>query len=1413
MLALLAGDAFGQPLLPGRLFPSGAAQDSFAVADFDGDGIVDFAVGTPNVGDLAHPRGISLLKGDGKGRFLPPKHVATIEGFGYIRFVATADLNGDGRPDLVLARGGSELRVGSVDVLLGNGDGSFQPQKGFDVGTDPRLIIAGDINADGALDLVVANEGSADWAPPATPDLSILLGYGDGTFAPQTRISTASSVDSMVLGDFNGDGKPDLVINNFFGPFGTDSYGLQFLAGDGDGAFAPPIWIAAGLIPSHVVAGDFNEDGYLDLAIDSNTQEALGVAVLAGRGDGTFSAPAEVIAGAPPATGLSVADVDGDGKQDLITWEDIYVYLGSGRGTFTQKGHFLASPTQFVQVGDFNSDGRLDLAIASTGGEAPFDDPRTRDIGVLLGKGDGAFFAASPEPTGDGDSPLVLGGPSIVAGDFNSDGSEDLAVTNAGSDDVSVLVGRGDGQFAPQARYPVGASPVALAVGDVNHDGHPDIITANAGSSDLSVLRGRGDGTFETEVRISLDNTPASVALGDFNADGNVDMVVAYPNSLFVIGILLGRGDGAFLPPYSPPIFEAASLTSASVTVGDFDGDGTQDVAAANFIGGGIILYLNQGDGSFQRSSVDTGYGVNTSVMTSVVTGDLNGDGKPDFVAVDLYNWQISVTFNFGGGVFGGARRYSVAPYPYGATISDIDGDGVPDVVVANEFRFADDFRGNVAIFRNHGDGQLEPPVAYASGAQPHSVVVADFNGDGNQDLALAIFGGTSVLLAQPDLDGDGVPDSIDACLDSDGDGAGDPQFSQACPADNCPLVPNPDQKDTDGDGIGDACDNCPTVKNPGQSDSNADGSGDACQPALTLVSIERTDPSTLAVDIRTTDPNGDRLAGHYELIETRQSNIFLRDLLSTSNCQAAFLPEGKPGEGIAFLRIAQFGQGVLLDLASASRELGLDCGASGEPVYLLGYGRCDAINEADLTPSLELYFAVPPQSICIVKSGVGGAINAASPRYDVVLLSHDVSGATLSVPLSTEVGGDFDPTHPKTLDISNLDPTTDHAIRITVSDGNSLPVSIQAPFSFQGELTMVITNTASGGGNGGLPPQALIAPVASSECDRPGAGVVSLDGSASHDQDAGGTIVAYEWFRDFGMASQQLLGSGARLSTILPLGATSVTLRVTDGDGMTGLASALATVVDTRPPALSLSASSTQLWPPNHRLVPVQVGWQATDTCDPAATVMLVSVTSSEPDDTPSGDDGNTTGDVADAALGTADGLVDLRAERSGDGAGRTYTLTYSASDGSGNHVSSLVIVTVPHDLGSGPEPLVMQVEPAGSGGQAHLFWSSVPEAVAYDLIEGDLDQVSRQEGQLSLGPVRVLARGASGTSYTEPAPAPQPAPGKAFFYLLQSWSAAGASGYGTATAPWPEQPSYCDGGCPGTLGGAVASSRQHVR
>ncbi|HUD72436.1 MAG TPA: hypothetical protein VMQ62_10780, partial [Dongiaceae bacterium] len=283
----------------------------------------------------------------------------------------------------------------------------------------------------------------------------------------------------------------------------------------------------------------------------------------------------------------------------------------------------------------------------------------------------------------------------------------------------------------------------------------------------------------------------------------------------------------------------------------------------------------------------------------------------------------------------------------------------------------------------------------------------------------------------------------------------------------------------------------------------------------------------------------------------------------------------------------------------------------------------------------------------------------------------------------------------PRRADITALEAGVGHRLVLTVTDGRTPAVSAEAAFLPEGQSLLVINQ----------PPRAAAEIPEAVECDRPGGGAVLLDASGSSDPDDGADeasdIVRYEWFLDPGGAMTPL-ADGKVATAVLPLGAASIALRVTDQAGESDTTTLATAVRDTTAPAFQIIAAPSRLWPPNHKRVRVGVALVATDLCDPHPLVALASATSSEPDDAPGPGDGVTTGDIAGADLGTADAEVFLRAERDDNGPGRTYRLAYTARDASGNSSPAVGSVTVPRSRAGLDPRRALRPEPFPAGAVA---------------------------------------------------------------------------------------------------------------
>lgn len=317
-----------------------------------------------------------------------------------------------------------------------------------------------------------------------------------------------------------------------------------------------------------------------------------------------------------------------------------------------------SNPT-FVDVADFNGDGRLDLVTTNTSDDT---------LSVLLGDGTGGF--APPTSAAVGNGAIALS-----AGDFDGDGVLDIATADYGDDTITLLLGRGDGSFEFRASYAVGSNPNSIDTADLNGDGVLDLVTANLSDNTVSVNIGRGDGSFFTTTSFSVGNGPRSVTTGDFNSDGTEDIAVTDETD-GTISILIGLGDGSFAPRVS----YATGDNPFSLITEDVNGDGKLDLAVADGGSATVSVLLGRGDGSF---AARTSFAVGANPFT-ISTGDFNGDGVLDLITSDAGSSSLSVLLGQGDGSYAPRSSYTVGNTPFSVAAGDIDGDGVLDVIAAN---------------------------------------------------------------------------------------------------------------------------------------------------------------------------------------------------------------------------------------------------------------------------------------------------------------------------------------------------------------------------------------------------------------------------------------------------------------------------------------------------------------------------------------------------------------------------------------------------------------------------------------------------------------------------------------------------------------------------------------------------------
>jgi hypothetical protein len=324
---------------------------------------------------------------------------------------------------------------------------------------------------------------------------------------------------------------------------------------------------------------------------------------------------------------------------------------------------------------------------------------------------------------------------SVVAGDFNGDGVPDLVVANQSDNDISVLLGNGDGTFMQQAKFTTEQTPESIAVGDFNGDGIQDLAVANTQGNCISIFLGNGDGSFQNQMVFSAGRGPVSIATGDFNGDGIADLAVANASSTDV-SIMLGNGDGTFQETYT---FNTGDGPQ-SVATGDFNSDGIVDLAVANNVDDTVSILLGNGDGTFQpQITANTGSG-----PYAVAVADLNNDGVLDLAIANRTGNTVSILIGNGNGSFQNQTLAASGKEPDAVAVGDFNGDGIPDLAVCNQFD------STVSILLGNGDSTFLSPQTYAVGSfNGQSLAVGDFNGDGLVDLASTDIAELNVQLGQ----------------------------------------------------------------------------------------------------------------------------------------------------------------------------------------------------------------------------------------------------------------------------------------------------------------------------------------------------------------------------------------------------------------------------------------------------------------------------------------------------------------------------------------------------------------------------------------------------------------------------------------------------------------------------------------
>lgn len=521
-------------------------------------------------------------------------------------------------------------------------------------------------------------------------------------------------------------------------------------------SFAAPVAYGVGTNPRTVAVGDFNNDGKLDLVAGNGNSGS--VSVLLNNGDGTFqsaintnipnlSTPDPFKGGPPPlpkVRSLVVGDFNLDGNLDLavtstyteigpfnsqLTKGQLTMLLGNGTGSFPTNIFYTSDSAipDGVAVGDLDGDSNLDVVVTFGNFNA---------VSVLPGQGDGTLDLAR-----EFDYDVASGPIAVVIGDVNSDSQLDVVTANISSNNVSVLLGNGDATLQAPVPYAVGTNPTAVALGDVDGDGQLDMVTANRGSNDVSILLRNGDGSFQGAVAYAAGTNPTAVALGDFNQDGKPDLAVTNGGG---VTVLLGVGAGTFQTG------STYGTAAAAVAVGNFNGDGFPDLAVANAGANTVAVLLNTTDWVTPSASI-TGPSAGASNQVLTFTLGAGGTGLPaDTVFSYAIDWDsdgsVDETVN---GVSSTTVTHAYATngfYTITLTATDPDGHTSAPVTQTVTVLFVASITGPPLGARNQS---LTYTLSATVAGLPASTVFSyaiDWDGNGSVDQIVSGVSGTTVM-------------------------------------------------------------------------------------------------------------------------------------------------------------------------------------------------------------------------------------------------------------------------------------------------------------------------------------------------------------------------------------------------------------------------------------------------------------------------------------------------------------------------------------------------------------------------------------------------------------------------------------------------------------------------------------------
>jgi len=650
------------------------------------------------------------------------------------RDIEMADIDGDGDLDILSANQGED----TISLFLSNGDGTFLPGKKYQTGKRPGMVRAMDVNGDDHPDAIsLQTEGNT---------FTVMINNGNSGFEIGDTYKTGDLPKDMCMGDFDRDGDMDLVLMN------RNMRHLEIWTNTVGGQFILRGNLSVGGDLGDIESGDLNGDSVPDILISNRSFETTRTDVsdtgtVLSRGDvlgsleiyqcdgnGWFTRSFDHDLGFRPDE-TRLGDIDRDGNLDAVSLSAIRdsatVFYGDGTGSFLRSSEFPLVLAERLFLGDLDNDGYLDILTTA---------PVEEKVIILFNRGDGTYEYPIQYTAGVNLSVAAMG-------DLDNDGDGDVAVGCLGTNKIYIAFNRGDGTIADYEQYDVGPAPRGVDMGDLDGDGKPEIVTSNYEGSDVTVLKNIGNGRFGEVRTYGVGTEPYAVNLADFNSDGHLDIVSADEARHFVI-ILINDGNGDF-----SKFMNTAEVGGFpfKMDVVDLDRDGHLDILTANNQQGTVSILYGQGDGNFDPF-IDLNLGEDNFPF-DVCAGDINDDGIIDIASSNLgtpIKPQRDITLVMGKGdrSFGDPVYHEVGLGPTHVEMVDMDGDMDLDLISTGSMDHT------VSVLLNDGHGQMTPAGSVETGDQPFSCKPWDMDRDGDFDLVVANTGDNTIAMLENDGNG-----------------------------------------------------------------------------------------------------------------------------------------------------------------------------------------------------------------------------------------------------------------------------------------------------------------------------------------------------------------------------------------------------------------------------------------------------------------------------------------------------------------------------------------------------------------------------------------------------------------------------------------------------------------------------------